>query len=119
MTGQTPPFDVRDYLKHAPEAIDRIDSYTKSLTYDQFAGNTRDQDAVIRNLEVIGEASRNIERRFPDFAEAHPELSIRAAADMRNALSHGYFGIDLEILWRTIQTNLPPLRQAITALLKN
>ena len=91
--------------------------YTQSLTYEDFASSTRDQDAVIRNLEVVGEASRNIEKRFAEFAAAHPELPIRAASDMRNALSHGYFGVDLEIVWRTIHASLPPLKRAIIALL--
>ena len=72
------------------------------------------QDAVIRNLEVIGEASRNIERVHPEFAAAHPELPLALANDMRNALAHGYFKVDLEIVWKTIQNNLPELHAQIT-----
>lgn len=72
------------------------------------------QDAVIRNLEVIGEASRNIERVHPEFAAAHPELPLALANDMRNALAHGYFKVDLEIVWKTIQGNLPDLHAQIT-----
>jgi uncharacterized protein with HEPN domain len=117
MKGQPRPVSESDYLKHILEAINRIQKYVASLTYEDFIRDTREQDAVIRNLEVVGEASRNIERRFPGFATGHPELSIRAASDMRNALSHGYFGVDLEIVWRTIHTSLPPLKQAILALL--
>jgi uncharacterized protein with HEPN domain len=71
------------------------------------------QDAVIRNLEIIGEACRNIERRFPDFSARHPEFPPKPAFQMRNVLSHGCFGIDLEIVWRTIQTNLPELRRQV------
>ena len=117
MKGQPRPISESDYLKHILEAINRIEKYVESLMYDDFIRDTREQDAVIRNLEVVGEASRNIERRFPSFATGHPELSLRAASDMRNALSHGYFGVDLEIVWRTIHTSLPPLKQAILALL--
>lgn len=54
---------------------------------------------MIRNLEVIGEASRNIERHFPEFAATHPELPLASAYEMRNALAHGYFTIDLSIVW--------------------
>jgi uncharacterized protein with HEPN domain len=77
----------------------------------------RDQDAIIRNLEVIGEACNNINRRFPDFASAHPELPLRSAYDMRNALSHGYFGVDLEIVWKAILHDLPSLKRNIVAAL--
>lgn len=69
---------------------------------------------MIRNLEVIGEASRNIERVHPEFAAAHPELPLALANDMRNALAHGYFKVDLEIVWKTIQSNLPDLHAQIS-----
>jgi uncharacterized protein with HEPN domain len=82
-------FELNDFLNHILEAVNRIESYTTSLTHDDFVLSTRDQDAVIRNLEVIGESSRHIDRDFPDFVAAHPELPIRSAYDMRNALSHG------------------------------
>ena len=68
---------------------------------------------MIRNLEVVGEASRNIERVDPDFVAAHPELPLAVATDMRNALAHGYFKIDLAIVWKTIQTDLPQLHALI------
>ena len=71
------------------------------------------QDAVIRNLEVIGEAYRNIERRYPDFAETHPELPLSFAYEMRNALAHGYFEVDLEIVWKTVEQDLPELEQRV------
>lgn len=75
-----------------------------------FLLNEMAQDAVIRNLEVLGEASRNIERDHPDFAAAHPELPLSFAYEMRNALAHGYFKIDLAIVWKTVERDLPPLR---------
>ena len=71
------------------------------------------QDAVIRNLEIIGEACRNIERRFPGFAARHPDFPLKPAFEMRNVLSHGYFGVDLAIVWRTVETNLPELRRQV------
>lgn len=58
---------------------------------------------MIRDLEVIDEASRNIERVHQEFAAAHPERPLALANDMRNALAHGYFKVDLEIIWKTIQ----------------
>lgn len=76
------------------------------------------QDAVIRNLEVIGEASRNVERADPSFAHSHPELPLKLAVDMRNALAHGYFKIDMQIVWKTIQQNLPGLQTLVRRMLR-
>ncbi len=82
----------------------------------EFLSDELVQDGVIRNLEVIGEASRNIERSNPEFAAAHPELPLSIAYDMRNALSHGYFKVDFVIVWKTIRTDLPQLRQTVVKL---
>jgi len=98
------------YLEHILQAIERIESYTNDIDEVEFQNNAMAQDAVIRNLEVIGEASRNIERRFPEFAAAHPELPLGSAYEMRNALAHGYFKVDLAIVWRTLENDLPELR---------
>lgn len=67
------------------------------------------QDAVIRNIEIIGEASHNIERDYPEFAAAHPNLPLAFAYQMRNAVAHGYFKVDFEIVWKTVQNDLPRL----------
>lgn len=75
------------------------------------------QDAVIRNLEVLGEASHNIEKHHPAFAASHAELPLAFAYQMRNALAHGYFTVDLEIVWRTVQRDLPRLLPQVQALL--
>jgi len=106
-------FVLNDFLIHILEAIRRIEAYTDSLSYDDFCLSTKDQDAVIRNFEVIGEACRNLEKYFPEFVASHPELPIRSAYDMRNALSHGYFGIDLAILWQAVQRDLPTFKERL------
>lgn len=108
------PQRLPDYLGHILEAIERIHSYVAEVDEVDFLSSKIVQDAVIRNLEVIGEASRNIERVHPEFAAAHPELPLALANDMRNALAHGYFKVDLEIVWKTIQGNLPDLHAQIT-----
>jgi uncharacterized protein with HEPN domain len=108
------PQRLPDYLGHILEAIERIHSYVEDVDEVGFLSSRIIQDAVIRNLEVIGEASRNIERVHPEFAAAHPELPLTLANDMRNALAHGYFKVDLEIVWKTIQANLPDLHAQIT-----
>ena len=108
------PQRLPDYLGHILEAIERIHAYVVDVDEVGFLSSKIIQDAVIRNLEVIGEASRNIERVHPEFAAVHPELPLALANDMRNALAHGYFKVDLEIVWKTIQGNLPDLHAQIT-----
>ena len=102
-----------DYLAHIIEAIERIDRYTEDVDEVAFLNNPMVQDAVIRNFEIIGEASNNIETHYPDFAAAHPDLPLSFAYQMRNAIAHGYFKVDLEIVWRTIQGDLPGLHAQI------
>jgi len=110
------PQRLPDYLNHILEAIERIEEYVSKLDEMAFLGNKLVQDAVIRNFEVIGEASNNIEKRFPEFVAAHPELPLASAYQMRNAVAHGYFQVDFEILWKTIQRVLPDLHTKVEAI---
>ena len=107
------PQRLPDYLNHILEAIERIEEYVADLDEMTFLDNKLVQDAVIRNFEVIGEASNNIEKRFPEFVAAHPELPLTSAYQMRNAVAHGYFQVDFEILWKTIQRDLPGLHTKV------
>lgn len=112
------PQRLPDYLNHILEAIVRIERYTAGMDQAAFFGNDMAQDAVIRNFEVIGEASRNIERNHPDFAAAHAELPLAIAYEMRNALAHGYFKVDLTLVWRTLEVDLAPLKRSVEALVQ-
>ena len=100
---------LADYLVHITEAIERIARYTKGMNEAAFLNNELVQDAVIRNLEIIGEASNKIEKNYPDFSNKHPEIPFPFAYQMRNVLAHGYFKVDLKIVWRTIYRDLPLL----------
>lgn len=104
---------LSDYLAHIAEAIERIDHYTADVDELAFLYTPLIQDAVIRNPEIIGEASNNIEKHHPEFAAAHPELPLAFAYQMRNALAHGYFKVDLGIVWKTIHRDLPGLHAQI------
>ena|SRR3990167_3606297 len=104
---------VVTYLDHILEAIQRINEYTDDMTELVFLQNKLVQDAVIRNLEVIGEACRNIDRCCPEFTEKYSDFPLRIACEMRNALAHGYFKVDLEIVWKTIENDLPSLEKKI------
>lgn len=105
------------YLTHIQEAIERIARYTSDLDEVGFMDNQMVQDAVIRNIEIIGEASHNISTRHPDFASRNPELPLAFAYQMRNVVAHGYFKVDMEIVWRTVQRDLPFLHEQIVAAL--
>ena len=95
------PQRLGDYLAHMLEAIERIEEYVLSSDLVQ--------DAVVRNFEIIGEASNHIEKRFPGFVAKHPELPLSSAYQLRNAVAHGYFKVDFEIIWKTIHRDLPGL----------
>ncbi|MEI7842066.1 MAG: HepT-like ribonuclease domain-containing protein [Gallionellaceae bacterium] len=115
--SKTDALRLPEYLRHIIEAIERIDLYVEDMSEITFLEDRKTQDAVIRNFEIIGEASRNIERYHKQFADAHDYLPLGFAYEMRNALSHGYFKVDLEIVWKTIYTNLPKLHEQIKQLL--
>jgi uncharacterized protein with HEPN domain len=102
-----------EYLAHITHAINRINEYVDDMDEVAFLSNSLVQDAVVRNIEVIGEASRNICKHFPVFVEANPQIPFSLAYEMRNSLAHGYFKIDYEIVWRTIERDLPELQQVI------
>jgi len=104
-----------DYLAHILEAIERIRRYTDEIDEKAFLQDEMTQDAVIRNIEIIGEASHNIERDDPEFAAAHPELPLAFAYQMRNAVAHGYFKVDLEIVWKTVRNDLAGLYLQVQA----
>ena len=107
---------IADYLQHILEAIDNIQDYTAGMDLDAFMADRKTRDAVIRNLEVIGEACNNVAKNHPAFASEHPEVPWGFAYEMRNALSHGYFTVDHAIVWQTIQQDLPKLKSQIRAL---
>ena len=103
------PQRLGDYLAHMLEAIERIEEYVSDMDEMAFLDNRLVQDAVIRNFEIIGEASNHIEKRFPGFVAKHPELPLSSAYQLRNAVAHGYFKVDFEIIWKTIHRDLPGL----------
>lgn len=108
---------VFDDLVHMLEALRRIERYTAGMDEAAFLADGRTQDAVIRNLEVVGEAARNVQRHDPAFAASHPNIPWAVAYRMRNALSHGYADVDLHVVWRTVQVSLPGLRAQVVAIL--
>ena len=109
---------VPDYLDHIQQAIARINRYTEDLNEVAFLLNEMAQDAVIRNIEIIGEASNNITKCGPDFVKQHDEIPWAVIYAMRNRVSHAYHKVDLEIVWNMIQNDLPLLHQQVVTLLQ-
>lgn len=95
-------FRIADIL----ESIERIRGYIEEMEEDQFRANHLVIDAVVRNLEVIGEAAAHLPE---DVVQANPDVPWREMRDMRNLLVHEYFGVSLPIVWRTVTHDLPPL----------
>lgn len=105
--------DDRVYLLHVRDAIEAIVAYT-SAGRQAFQADRKTQDAVIRNLEVIGEAVKRLSDATKD---AHPEVRWHQIAGMRDKLIHDYFGVDLDLVWEVIDRHLPPLRLIVAAIL--
>lgn len=107
---------LRDYLEHIELAIEKIRRYAAGLERASFLDNEEKQDAVIRNIEIVGEAAQSIRRRYPEFAARHPEIPWGGVYEMRNAVAHGYFTVDLDVVWKAVCEDLPNLGVQIAAL---
>ncbi|QGZ60935.1 HepT-like ribonuclease domain-containing protein [Paraburkholderia acidisoli] len=105
-----------DYVEHMLEAIRRIFEYTATLSWAQFEATSIVIDAVVRNFEVIGEAARNVMLEDPEFVAAHPEIPWQTVYGTRNRISHGYYAINTEVIWQTIQHDLHELQSALLQL---
>lgn len=108
---------VPDYLAHMVQALERIARYTQGMDQAAFEADELVQDAVLRNIETLGEAANNILRAAPAFTAQHAHIPWLVMYTMRNRISHGYDQVDLEIVWKTLQTDLPRLYAPIQALL--
>ena len=106
---------VPDYLGHILQAIERIERHTSDVDVVGFLASELIQDAVIRNLEVIGEAGNNIQTADAAFAKEQDEIPWQVMYAMRNRLSHGYDKIDYEMVWKTVCNDLPELYALVKA----
>ena len=109
---------MRDYklsLYDIKDAISKIEKFSKGLTLKKFQKNDLVADAVIRNLEVIGEAVKSVSDKIK---KQYPDIEWKKISALRNILAHEYFGVDNEILWDIIVNKLPELKRAINSALK-
>jgi uncharacterized protein with HEPN domain len=103
--------DMRVYVQDMMECIDVIGEYIQSLTEEEFYRNRQVQDAVLRRLEIIGEAVKNLDE---DFRNRYPEIPWKKIAGLRDVLIHEYFGVSLKRVWRVIKIDLVDLKLQIS-----
>ena len=106
--------DWRLYADDIVEACDKIRRFIGGMDYDAFVADERTRDAVIRNLEIIGEAAKNL----PDEETAKaPHIPWRLVCGMRDVLAHGYFGLSIKVVWDTATTQVEELQKAVRGML--
>jgi uncharacterized protein with HEPN domain len=104
------PRDYKASLEDILEAIEKINEYANDLTYEEFSEDSKTIDAVIRNLEIIGEASRNIPK---EIRSRYSDIKWQRIISLRNVLIHEYFGITLKVIWDIVKNKLPLLEKQI------
>lgn len=107
--------DPKIFLKHIQESIEKIEKHTKGMSEDKFENDIKTQDAVIRRIEIIGEAVKNLPL---EFKKKYSEIEWREIAGMRDKLIHEYFGINLDMVWEVIRKDIPKLKKQILRLLE-
>jgi uncharacterized protein with HEPN domain len=113
------PERAEDYLEHIVEAIDRVTEYLRDIhDFGGFQRDARTQDAVVRNLMIVGEAANQLGALSPGFVASHPELPWFEMRGMRNKIVHGYFDVDWSVVWDTANNDLPGLKRSVETLLR-
>ena len=105
-----------DYLDHMQQAATDACAFVEGLGKADFLEDKRSQQAVIMSLIIVGEAATKVMDSHPDFAQEHPQVPWRSMRGMRNRMAHGYFDIDLDMVWNTVQNALPDLLSQLSAL---
>jgi uncharacterized protein with HEPN domain len=103
------------FLRHILDAINWIEEYTRDMDYEGFRSAHLVQDGVIRQLEIIGEATRNLSKEFRD---NYADIPWKDIAGMRDKLIHQYFGVDIAAVWDTVKADIPDLKGGVTKILK-
>ena len=104
-----------DYLEHIRHAATDACNFVEGLAREEFLADKRTQQAVIMSLIIIGEAATKVMDGYNEFTGAHSEIPWRSMRGMRNRIAHGYFDINLDIVWDTVQTALPALVKQLPA----
>ena len=105
-----------DYLEHLRQAASDACGFIQGLSKEDFLADKRTQNAIVMSLVIIGEAATKVMDRHPEFVAQHPEIPWRNMRGMRNRVAHGYFDINLDVVWDTAQSALPRLLQSLPAI---
>jgi uncharacterized protein with HEPN domain len=111
------PDRAEDYLEHILNALDRILRYTAGKSAADFRADTLLQDAVLRNLGIIGEAAHRLLAECPDYAASHPAIPLKKIYGTRNRITHAYEEVDIEVIWNLVAFDVPDLQPKIVAAL--
>jgi uncharacterized protein with HEPN domain len=104
------------YLEDILKSAAKVQRYTDGMSFEDFLADERTLDAVVRNLEIIGEAAKNVPEKV---RLRYPEIEWRKIAGLRDILSHTYFKVSEAILWDVVQNKLPPLAEQVKQILEN
>jgi uncharacterized protein with HEPN domain len=111
-------YRLPDYLGHMQQAATDARGFVDGLTKEGFLEDKRTQQAVIMSLIIIGEAATKVMDGYAGFTQGHPEMPWRGMRGMRNRIAHGYFEINLDVVWETVQTALPELLKLLPSLFR-
>ncbi len=103
------------FIEHIVDSIEKIEMFMKGISKENFQKNIQLQDALVRRIEIIGEAVKNLPKTFKD---GHLDIPWIKIAGMRDKLNHHYFGVDLEVVWKTVNEDIPLLKRYIKKILK-
>lgn len=107
--------DYKAYLNHIIDSIILIEKYTENISFKEFEKDRKTIDAVIRNFEIIGEASSKLPK---EFREKYPQVTWKRIIGLRNVLIHEYFGVDIVAVWENIKQKLPELKEQIKSIVE-
>lgn len=110
------PNRLIDYLEHMQQAAMDACAFVQGMAREDFQQDKRTQQAVIMSLIIVGEAATKVMDSHAQFAQEHPQVPWRSMRGMRNRMAHGYFDIDLDMVWNTVQNALPELLRQLSAL---